>query len=109
VIHSCSKYIGGHSDVIAGVVIGTNEDIRHIFNTEFLNISAVPDTFSSWLLLLGLRTLPVRMKQHEESTAKVIEFLESRSEVTEVIYPYHKSHSQNELAKNSTEKELPGF
>jgi cystathionine beta-lyase/cystathionine gamma-synthase len=99
VAHSCSKYIGGHSDVIGGVLIGSTQDMTHIFHTEFLNIGSVPGPFESWLLLRGLRTLPVRMRQHQQNTAQVIEFLLTHPKVEEVFYPYHSNHPQYELAK----------
>jgi cystathionine beta-lyase/cystathionine gamma-synthase len=99
VVHSCSKYLGGHSDVVGGVVIGSEADIDHIFRTEFLNIGAIPGPFESWLFLRGLRTLPVRMRQHQKNTAEVIQFLLNHPKVEEIYYPFHASHSQYELAQ----------
>jgi cystathionine beta-lyase/cystathionine gamma-synthase len=99
VAHSCSKYIGGHSDVVGGALIGSEQDINRIFNTEFLNIGSVPGPFESWLLLRGLRTLPVRMRQHQQNTAQVIEFLRQHPQVAEVFYPYHPDHPQYALAR----------
>ncbi len=99
VVHSASKYIGGHSDVVAGVVVGKSEDIRHIFNTEFMNIGATIGPFESWLLLRGLRTIHVRMKKHMENTLKVIEYLQTVPQVDEIYYPFYAKHPQYELAK----------
>ncbi|PIE34876.1 cystathionine beta-lyase [candidate division KSB3 bacterium] len=99
VVHSCSKYIGGHSDVVGGVVIGSEADIDHIFNTEFLNIGAAPGPFESWLLLRGLRTLPVRMRQHQQNTAEVLRFLQNHPHIEALYYPFHPSHPQYELAQ----------
>lgn len=99
VVHSCSKYLGGHSDVVGGVVIGSEADIDHIFGTEFLNIGATPGPFESWLLLRGLRTLSVRMRQHQKNTAEVIQFLLNHPRVEEIYYPFHASHPQYELAQ----------
>ncbi|WP_041082358.1 bifunctional L-alanine/L-glutamate racemase [Thermotoga profunda] len=99
VVHSASKYIGGHSDVVAGVVIGKKEDIRHIFNTEFMNIGATIGPFEAWLLLRGLRTIHVRMQGHMENTLKVIEYLQTVPEVEEIFYPFYSKHPQYELAK----------
>jgi len=99
VVHSASKYIGGHSDVVAGIVTGSKNDIDHIFKTEFLNIGAIPGPFEAWLLLRGLRTLPIRMERHMKSTQKIISFLLNCPQIKEVIYPYHESHPQYDLAK----------
>ncbi len=99
VVHSCSKYIGGHSDVVAGVIIGSEADIEHIFTTEFLNIGAIPGPFESWLLLRGLRTLAIRMRQHQANTAEVIQFLREHPAVEEIYYPFHPCHPQYELAQ----------
>lgn len=99
VVHSASKYIGGHSDVVAGVVAGKKEDIRHIFNTEFMNIGATIGPFESWLLLRGLRTIHIRMPKHMENTLKIIEYLQKVPEVEEIFYPFYPKHPQYELAK----------
>ncbi|HEY8540986.1 MAG TPA: bifunctional L-alanine/L-glutamate racemase, partial [Pseudothermotoga sp.] len=99
VVHSASKYIGGHSDVVAGIVVGKKEDIRHIFNTEFMNIGATIGPFEAWLLLRGLRTIHVRMQRHMENTLKVIEYLRTVPEVEEIFYPFYPKHPQYELAK----------
>lgn len=99
VVHSASKYIGGHSDVVAGVVVGKREDIRHIFNTEFMNIGATIGPFESWLLLRGLRTIHIRMPKHMENTLKIIEYLETVPEIEEIFYPFYPKHPQYELAK----------
>ncbi|RKX55569.1 MAG: cystathionine beta-lyase [Thermotoga sp.] len=99
VVHSASKYLGGHSDLVAGVVIGKRKEIEHIFKTEFLNIGAVIDPFTAWLILRGLRTLHIRMQRHFESTMKVTKYLSSHPKVERVIYPFLNSHPQFELAK----------
>ncbi|MFN3283419.1 MAG: aminotransferase class V-fold PLP-dependent enzyme, partial [Pseudothermotoga sp.] len=99
VVHSASKYIGGHSDVVAGVVVGKREDIRHIFNTEFMNIGATIGPFESWLLLRGLRTIHIRMPKHMENTLKIIEYLKTVPEIEEIFYPFYPKHPQYELAK----------
>jgi len=99
VVHSASKYIGGHSDVVAGVVVGRKEDIRHIFNTEFMNIGATIGPFESWLLLRGLRTIHIRMQRHMDSTMKIVEYLQTVPEVDEIYYPFYTKHPQYDLAK----------
>ncbi len=87
VVHSATKYIGGHSDVIAGAVITTAERIKEIFYRAFLLNGGILAPFDAWLLLRGLRTLPVRMQQHETDTLRVAMFLRARPEVREVFYP----------------------
>lgn len=104
-IHSCSKYLGGHSDIIGGVVIGKEEDIKSIFHNEYELLGAKTAPMEGWLLLRSLRTLTVRLRQHQESTLKIAQYLENHSMVIEVNYPGLKSHSQYELAQ----KQMEGF
>ncbi len=99
VVHSCSKYISGHSDVIGGILVGTEDNISHIFQTEFITKGATPSPFNAWLLLRGLRTLPIRMEQHMRTTEKVIDFLSRSSKVEKIYYPFHTDHPQYKLAK----------
>lgn len=87
VVHSATKYIGGHSDVIAGAVITTAERMKEIFYRAFLLNGGILAPFDAWLLLRGLRTLPVRMQQHEADALRVAMFLRARPEVREVFYP----------------------
>lgn len=99
VVHSCSKYLGGNSDVVAGVICGSSEDITHIFNTEFLPLGPVPDPFSAWLILRNLRTLHLRMPVHYQNALSLAQYLESRDDVERVNYPLLPSFPQYELAK----------
>jgi len=99
VVHSVSKYLGGHSDVVAGTIIGRKEDIVHIFSTEFQNIGTVPDPFMAWLVLRGLRTLHVRMPVHYKNTLQVIDFLKNEEKITEINYPFWEGNPQYKIAK----------
>ena len=99
VVHSASKYLGGNSDVVGGVVGGSDEDITRIFNTEFLMQGQVPDPFSAWLILRNLRTLHLRMPVHYRNALGLSEFLEARDDVENVNYPFLPSFPQYELAK----------
>ena len=99
VVHSASKYLGGNSDVVGGVVCGSDEDITRIFNTEFLMQGQVPDPFSAWLILRNLRTLHLRMPVHYRHALGLSEFLEARDDVENVNYPFLPSFPQYELAK----------
>jgi cystathionine beta-lyase/cystathionine gamma-synthase len=87
VLHSATKYIGGHSDVVAGAVITTAERMRHIFYRSYLLLGGILHPFDSWLLLRGLRTMPVRMQQHHTDGIRVAEFLRTRPEVAAVHHP----------------------
>lgn len=87
VLHSATKYIGGHSDVVAGAVITTAERMRHIFYRSYLLLGGILHPFDSWLLLRGLRTMPVRMQQHHADAIRVAEFLRTRPEVAAVHHP----------------------
>jgi cystathionine gamma-lyase len=97
VVHSASKYLGGHSDIIGGVVIGKKEVMAEIMHRERGMLGAVMDPHQSWLLLRGIRTLPIRMRQHQESGMLVAQFLEEHPAVSSVFYPGLKSHPQYEL------------
>jgi cystathionine beta-lyase len=99
-IHSCSKYIGGHSDVVAGVVIGSAADIDSITTTENEWIGAKIAPFEAWLLLRSLRTLPIRLERHHQSALKVAQFLEAHPAIASVNYPALPSHPQHALAKS---------
>jgi cystathionine beta-lyase/cystathionine gamma-synthase len=99
VLQSATKYIGGHSDTVAGVLSGSSAMIKRIFNSEYLNIGSGVQPFNAWLLLRGLRTLPARMERVSATAFKVIEFLQSCSKVEKVIYPFDESFGQSELAK----------
>jgi cystathionine beta-lyase len=99
VIHSGSKYLGGSSDIVAGVIMGTREDIDFIQEQEFLQFGTVPDPFMAWLLLRGLRTLPIRLKTHSDNAMAVANYLENHPKVEGVIHPMLPSYPQHELAK----------
>ena len=99
VIHSASKYLGGNSDLVAGVICGSNEIIERIFTQEFQQHGPVPDPFMAWLILRNLRTLHVRMPVHYRNAMGLCQFLESRDDVETVCYPMLPSFPQYELAK----------
>lgn len=104
-VHSCSKYIGGHSDIIAGVVMGKAADIDSIAIREYEWIGAKTATFEAWLILRSLRTLPVRLRQHQENALKVAHFLEVHPKIKIVRYPGLKSYPQYELGQ----KQMSGY
>ncbi len=104
VCHSATKYLGGHSDIIAGVVCGSRKHMDPIIRNEGLLLGAVMDPFASWLMIRGLRTLPVRMAQHQRNTAQIVKRLEEHSAIARVYYPGSADDSQPEL----TSKQLKG-
>ena len=98
-IHSASKYLGGHSDVIAGVLLGNAELIESIAKDEAELLGARLAPLEAWLLLRGLRTLPSRLDAHERNGLIVAEWLETHPKVSRVAHPGLKSHPQHELAR----------
>jgi cystathionine beta-lyase/cystathionine gamma-synthase len=97
-LQSATKYIGGHSDTIAGVLSGSAAMIERIFKSEYNNIGSGIQPFNAWLLLRGLRTLPVRLQQITATTQTIIHFLKSQPAVEAVIFPFEDDFAQNELA-----------
>ncbi|PLS77380.1 MAG: cystathionine gamma-synthase, partial [Chloroflexi bacterium] len=99
VLHSTTKYLGGHSDVVGGAIITSHEQAYE--RLKFLQnaAGAVPGAFDSWLVLRGVKTLAVRMREHERNAFEVARFLEQHPAVERVIYPGLPSHPQYELAR----------
>jgi cystathionine beta-lyase/cystathionine gamma-synthase len=98
VLQSATKYIGGHSDVVAGVLSGTKAMMKKIFDSELLNMGNGITPFHAWLLIRGLRTLPVRLERITKTTNKVVEYLKKHPRVEEVIFPFDSSFLQYDLA-----------
>jgi len=98
VVHSTTKYLNGHSDVVGGAIIAATEEGREAvhFAANAQGATAVP--FDSWLILRGLKTLPLRLKQHQENARAVAEFLQSHPDVEEVYYPGLASHPGHDTA-----------
>lgn len=99
VIHSGTKYLNGHSDVMVGTVSGTREKIHQIFKTEYMALGGIISPNDAFLVLRGLRTLEVRMHRSHESAIKVAQFLEKHPKVARVVHPFLPSHPQYELAR----------
>ncbi|MDR3131390.1 MAG: PLP-dependent aspartate aminotransferase family protein [Treponema sp.] len=99
VIHSLTKYIGGHGDALGGVLLGRTEDLVPLRKKTSIRLGGTLSPFNAWLILRGLATLPLRMKAHEENAMKIARWLEARPGITRVIYPGLPSHPQYELAK----------
>ena len=93
VIHSATKYLNGHGDVVAGIICGTKEMIEHIKLTALKDIGATMSPHDAWLILRGLKTLPIRVERHCQNAQQVAEYLESHPMVEKVYYPGLKSHA----------------
>jgi cystathionine beta-lyase/cystathionine gamma-synthase len=99
VLQSATKFIGGHSDVVAGVLTGTRQMMKKIFDNELLNMGSGITPFNAWLLIRGLRTLPVRLERISSSTVKVVNYLKKHPQVEDVIFPFDPSFPQYDLAR----------
>jgi len=99
VIHSGSKYLNGHSDVVMGVVCSSSKIINKMFREEFMTIGGILSPHDASLVIRGLRTLPLRITQSFNSCQKVVAFLENHPKVQKVLYPFSPSFPQYELAK----------
>ncbi|PUB15204.1 methionine gamma-lyase [Paenisporosarcina sp. OV554] len=100
VLHSATKYINGHGDVIAGLLIGNDvDDMMNIRMTVQKDVGGIISPFDAWLIIRGLKTLHVRMDRHSENAQQLVSFLQSASVVSEILYPFDPSHPQYEIAK----------
>ncbi len=98
-VHTATKYLGGHSDLVAGVVAGGAERIKSIARFEGELLGGILDPFASWLMLRGLRTLPVRMERHQKSAMPIARMLAGDPRVARVHYPGLEMHPQAALAR----------
>lgn len=105
VVHSATKYIGGHGTVIAGVTVGAKDFINEMKVTTLKDIGASMSPFDAWLLLMGLKTLGIRMEKHEANAMIIAKWLEANPKVDRVYYPGLASHPQHQLAR----KQASGF
>jgi methionine-gamma-lyase len=104
VVHSATKYIGGHGDTVAGLVVGPAETMAGV-RGELADLGAAMSPFNAWLLLRGLKTLPVRMDKHTANAQEVAEFLSYHPKIDVVHYPGLRTHPQHELAR----RQMRGF
>ncbi len=105
VVHSTTKYVGGHSDILGGAILTNNPDLAEKLQFLVNSIGAVASPFDSYLALRSLKTLAVRMKQHEHNAMNVAKYLSDHPKVDKVFYPGLKSHPQFDLAQ----KQMKGF
>jgi cystathionine gamma-lyase/homocysteine desulfhydrase len=105
VVHSATKYLGGHSDVVAGLAVVNSEELAEKLHFIQNSTGGILGPHDSWLLMRGIKTLGVRMEEHEENTRKVVEFLVNHPAVQKVYYPGLETHPNYEVAK----QQMRGF
>lgn len=103
--HSTTKYVGGHSDVIGGVAITNHEKIKNDLDYGRMAIGLNPSPFDTWLLTRGIKTLAVRMEQHQRNALAIVSFLKSHPKIKKIYYPGLEDHPNHAIAK----KQMRGF
>lgn len=103
-MQTMTKYVGGHSDAVGGVISGSKEMIKKIFSSDFLNIGAAISPFNAFLFLRGLRTFELRVNRSCDSAMQMVDYFEKHSKVLKVFYPFSKSFPQRELALKQMKK-----
>lgn len=98
VLHSLTKYLGGHSDIIGGALTGTSSELQEQLSFHQKTIGGIPGPMDCWLVLRGIKTLHLRMEKHCKNAQKIAEFLENNDRIKTVFYPGLTSHSSHEVA-----------
>ncbi|PAV31451.1 methionine gamma-lyase [Virgibacillus profundi] len=104
VLHSATKYIGGHGDVIAGLVVGKKDFLDSVAMTTQKDIGGIISPFDAWLLIRGLKTLPIRLDRHSDNAEKIFEKLRIHPNVEETYYPNDKSHPDYLIRKKQMKR-----
>jgi len=99
VVHSMTKYLGGHSDVVGGAIVGKDRELGEKLAYLQNAIGGIQGPMDSFLVLRGIKTLPIRMDRHAANAEKIVTFLEKQANVQRLIYPFHESHPQVQIAK----------
>lgn len=99
VVHSTTKYIGGHSDTVGGAIVTDNEELYRTYKTIQNSAGAIMGPFDSFIAHRGLKTLPVRMERHSQNAEKIARFLKGHAGVRRVIYPFFDDHPHYEIAR----------
>lgn len=99
VVHSTTKYLGGHSDVVGGAIVTKDEEIHTQLAFLQNSVGAIPGPMDCFLVLRGLKTLPVRMDRHAVNAEAIAAYLGTHPKVSRVLYPFHKSHPQHNIAR----------
>lgn len=102
-MQTATKYISGHSDTLGGVLSGSHQMMKKIFDSEYLNIGSGIQPFNAWLLIRGLRTLPARLDRISKTTREVVGLLKQHPKIDRVLFPLDETFPQYELAKKQME------
>src|SRR3990170_3380679 len=105
VLHSTTKYLGGHSDVVGGAIMLSNDELHSKLRFNQNAVGAIPSPFDCFLVLRGTKTLALRMEKHNQNATEIAEYLEAHPQIEKVNYPGLKTHPQHQLAK----KQMSGF
>ena len=109
VMHSCTKYIGGHGDAVGGAIVGSEEAIADMRASTYKDFGANPSPFNSYLFIRGLKTLSIRVERHCENATKIAEYLHEDPKVDKVYYPGLASHPGHELAAKQMNGKFGGM
>lgn len=99
VAHSATKYLNGHSDAVIGVLCSSRARCERIFQSEYMTLGGAVSPHDAWLMIRGLRTLPIRMQRVAETTPKIVDFLRNHPKVSKVIYPFSPDFPQYDLSQ----------
>lgn len=103
VVHSGTKYLGGHNDALAGFVVTNNTELGERLRIIYKTIGGIIGVFEAWLLIRSIKTLPIRMQKHNENAIKIAKWLQTQSKVTKVLYPGLSEHPGYELQKQQAQ------
>jgi cystathionine beta-lyase/cystathionine gamma-synthase len=98
-MQTATKYIGGHSDTLGGVLCGSHAMMKKIFDSEYLNIGSGMQPFNAWLMIRGLRTLPLRLERITKTTNEVVSFIKQHPKISSFLFPFDDTFPQYELAR----------
>jgi cystathionine beta-lyase/cystathionine gamma-synthase len=98
IVHSGTKYLNGHSDVVCGAIMSSNDHIDKIFHSTFMTLGAIISPHDAWLILRGLRTLTMRIERSNETAGNLVKMLHNHPKIEKVIFPFHPSFPQYNLA-----------
>lgn len=99
IVHSATKYLSGHADVVAGALCTSNKLAEQIFKNEYMTLGGILSPFDAWLLIRSLRTLPLRLEKVAQNATAVAQFLENHPKVDQIYYPQASNYPQKDLAK----------
>ena len=100
VLHSTTKYLSGHNQIIGGAIITDRDDLYDQLKYIQKSVGAVPSPFDCWLVIMGLKTLHLRMQRHWENAEKIASYLDKHPKVSKVVYPGLESHPMHHVAKS---------